>query len=119
MREHFALIARITFGMGQLVGIAYLTLVVWLVTSWMADDGWAARASDADWWTLGGQRAGIGLFVAALAGGALLGINHLLARWRLGFPLLRPSQVAWLGAAPIALASVVGAMNFIVERPYM
>jgi hypothetical protein len=119
MRERFALIARITLGMGQLVGIAYLTLVAWLVTSWMVDDGWASRASDADWWALGAQRAGIGLFVAALAGGVLLGINHLLLRWNLGYSWLRPAHVAWLGGAAIALASVIGAINFIVERPYM
>ena len=85
----------------------------------MVDDGWAARASDMDWWALAGQRAGLGIFVATLAGGVLLGINQLLARWKLGFPLLRPAQVAWIGAAAIALSSVVGAINFIIERPFM
>jgi len=83
------------------------------------DDNWAARAKEADWWSLAGQRASLGLFVAAFAGAVLLGFNHVLARRALVFPWLQPARIAWLAAAAIAFTSLIGAIDFIIERPYM
>lgn len=119
MRELIFMVTRIVFGVVQLTGVGYAALVAWLITSWMVDDAWAAQARDADWWALAGQRAAVGLCAAGLAGAVLLGTNHLLARWRLGFPGLKPVQVACIGAATVALATMTGAVNFIVERPFM
>ena len=119
MSELAVKILRSVSSMLQLIGVAYLTLIAWLTSTWMVDDGWAARAGDADWWMLAVTRAGLGVLAAAVAGGSLLVLNHGLARWRLGFAGLRPVPVAWMGAGAIGAASVIGAIYFAVERPFM
>jgi hypothetical protein len=119
MRNRGAILASILLGIGQLVGVCYAALVVILANTAMTDDGWAAHASDADWWALACRRLLFGLLVATFTGGILLVMNHVLARWRIGFPMLRPPQVAWISAAGISAASLIGAIDFFVVRPYM
>lgn len=117
--EPVRVIARILLCLCQFAAVAYVTLLAWLMSGWFANDSWAAGASDADWLLIAGQRAAAGLLAAALVGGILLGVNHLFARWRLTFPMLRPTWIAWIGAATVGSASLVGAITFDVVRPFM
>jgi hypothetical protein len=111
-------VARVVIATLQGVGVIYVALVAWLASSWMADDSWAAGATDADWWLLAGKRSLQGLAAALVVGLLLLAINHAMVYWRLESQRARPLRTALIGTVVVAVASVAGAIQFAVQRPW-
>jgi hypothetical protein len=118
MSEVAANIARVLIATAQGIGVIYMALVAWLASSFMADDSWAARATDVDWWLLAGKRSLIGLTMALVVGVVLLAVNHAMIYWKLESRAARPRRTALIGAAVVAGASLVGALQFAIERPW-
>jgi len=118
MSDFISLIVRLLLGCAQLVGVAYATLVTWLMAVWMAGGHWAANARDIDWWVEGLKRLGGGVLIAALVGGVLLIVNRAFAHWGIAMRVA-PIRIAIVGASVVAIAAIAGAIQFIVTRPYM
>jgi hypothetical protein len=119
MSDLGAIIVRVVAFVLQLAGVAYASLIAWLMSVWMVDDSWAVHASDADWWVAAGKRVALGLIGAAIVGGVLFVFNRALVHWKLASPTARPLRAALLGTTVVAIASIAGAVIFVVERPFM
>ena len=118
MSEVAANIVRVLIATGQGVGVIYVALVAWFASSFMADDSWAARATNSDWWLLAGKRSLTGLGMALVVGVVLLAINHAMVHWKLESRAARPWRTALIGAVVVAGASVGGALQFAIEKPW-
>jgi hypothetical protein len=118
MSEVAANIARVVIATLEGVGVIFVALVAWSANTWMADDSWAARATDADWWLLAGRRSLSGFAMALVVGVLLLAINRALIYWKLESPRARPLRTASIGALVVAAASADGAIQFAVQRPW-
>jgi hypothetical protein len=118
MSEVAANIARVLIATVQAVGVIYVALVAWLASSFMADDSWAARATDADWWLLAGKRSLTGLALALVVGVVLLAVNYVMIYWKLESRAARPLRTALIGVVVVAAASLVGALQFAIARPW-
>lgn len=103
----------------ELYVIGYATLVAYLLNVWMESDNFALQATELDWWLLAGRRVVITLFFALLISAVIYYINRLLVRRRyLPWPGLHRYS-AWLSFACMTTASLVGAVGFIINKPYI
>lgn len=118
MSEVGANIARVIIAALQGVAVIYVALVAWLSSTFMADDSWADGATDVDWWLLAGRRSLTGLAMALVVGVALLAINHAMIHWKLESPTAQPRRTALIGGLVVAAASLAGALQFAIERPW-
>jgi hypothetical protein len=119
MSEFVRLTARLLLAIAQLCAVAYVALVTWLMSVWMAGDHWAAHARAVDWWVAGLERLAAGVLIGAFVGGSLLVVNRALAHWGLAPTTAKTSRIGLAGASVIVVAALVGTIQFIVTHPFM
>lgn len=100
----------------EALAAAYVSLIAFVMSDWMVDEGRAFRMSDTDWVLTGGLRLlGWSLVGAAFACGV-----RWVNRW---FGWVRPpgflSCLPLVLAACIVLASAIGAATFVIDKPFM
>jgi hypothetical protein len=97
----------------------YLALMVWLLSGWMVDDSQAFRMASSDWYMEAARRFGAALLVGLLFGASAYVANRRWVTPRLpGWPLLGTRAAVAL-ASGIVLSGAVGAVQFVVTKPFM
>lgn len=99
--------------------LCYGTLMAWLMSGWFRDDAAAAGMQPADWWVIAAERLVVCAFATMLAAGCVLPVNRWLAgiagqtasRW--------PLVTAGLFVVFPVCASVGGAIQFGITKPFM
>jgi hypothetical protein len=102
----------------ELCATGYLALVSWLWSVWMVDDSRAFAMTTIDWYRSGFFRFFEGAVLAALFGVGTFYLNGLLMKKFDPRPLFRPAVSAGF-AVVILVASLAGAIEFILTKPYM
>ena len=102
----------------EAVVTAYVALVVYLISGWMVNDAAAFRMVTADWIKTGLGRLAYGIGVAGVLAGLLWGMNKVLLP-RLGGGREWPSRIAALAFGLVVLVAILGALQFIIERPFL
>jgi hypothetical protein len=109
-----AISVLLDFGVGM-----YLAFFFWLASVWMIDDSMAARFTPADWRYVAFERAAFGLLAASIFGL----VSAIFLRFVFGrlFPeRKRPSwMLAGFAGWPIAVGTIAGSIQFLIEKPYM
>ena len=103
----------------ELYVIGYATFKAYLLNAWMESGSFARRATELDWWLAALQRVGMSLLLAGAVSAALFYINRLLVRrhylkWT---SFHRNSAVLCFGL--ITIAALLGAVSFLITKPYM
>ena len=103
---------------GELMLVAYLAVAAWLTSAWFIDDSLAFRLDANGWWLVALKRVCVWTAVSVFVGVLVLFIHRTVFA-RIGFPRLAANlSGALAGAAPL-VASVLGALQFGYERPFM
>jgi hypothetical protein len=103
----------------ELAALCYGTLMAWLLSAWFLDDAIAAEMKPNDWWAVAAGRLVVCTVVALLAAGCILLVNRWLARVA-GQPSSRwPLVTAKLFVVFPIGASLAGALQFGMTKPYM
>ena len=96
----------------------YLAFTAWILSSWMVDEGLAARLTPSGWYSIGAQRFGLVAMVStAFTWLAWVANRHWLAR----AVSLTPRTLGWLAGglgAAILLAGLVGSLQFVTRKPF-
>lgn len=100
----------------EILAALYLSWIAFLMATWFVDDGIAFTMTDVDWRRAGVHRFLLGCLAGAVFGAVVWLVNRVLGFGRQpGFPKCLP----WLLAGFLVLASGVGALLFVSERPYI
>ena len=100
----------------EILAALYLAWVAFLMANWFVDDGIAFTMTDADWRRVGVDRFLRGCLAGAVFGALVWFANRLLGFGRQpGFPKCLP----WVLASFFVVASGLGALWFVIERPYI
>ena len=105
--------------LAELVVLGYVMLLAFLLTAWMESDGFAAQATEIDWWIESGKRLLVVGGAATVFAIVVWLANNRLFRW-LGYRNLRLSL--WSAIAVfllVAAAGAIGAVNFVITKPFM
>lgn len=99
--------------------IGYASLVAYLFNAWMQSDSFAIHATEIDWWLEAAKRTGMSLLLALAVSAALFYVNRLLVKRRYikWVAFHRHSGLACF--ILIALAALAGAINFLINKPYL
>ena len=89
------------------------------LSSWFIDDSEAFRLDTAGWYRIGGQRLLFAVGLAILGGSIVYVGNRLLLPHLWPDPQRSPRRLHWWLGGLILVAGVVGAITFVVTRPYM
>ena len=103
----------------EVVVAAYLSLLVYLLSTWMVDDAVAAGMTDVDWYATAAKRLALSIFVGATFA---WGVHQVNRRWvvaPVGDSRRHARWAALILGAWVVLAGVLGAIRFVVERPFM
>jgi hypothetical protein len=97
----------------------FLSFVIWVYCDWMIDDSMAAHMSPIDWACIACERLFWGFVLAVFVGVLLSIINRLI--YSLLFP--RHKRLNWFLAGTagfvIAIAAIIGSIQFYIEKPFM
>jgi len=104
--------------LGQVAGAVYLAVIVWLLSVWLIDDSLAFRLTPGGWYWLGLQRLGFALAVAVGAAIASYVLNLALVRWFVPDYRRLARYVSIALGGVVALAGVIGCIEFVVRKPY-
>jgi hypothetical protein len=99
----------------EALAAACISLIAFFMSGMWVDDGIAFQMTDADWKMVGCVRFGEWLGVSLAFGVFVAGVNWLQGRLT-GLQLSR--RLPFLLPLPIVLASGLGALQFIHERPF-
>lgn len=100
--------------------IGYASLVAYLFNAcWMKSDSFAVRASEMDWWLEAGKRSGMSLLLALAVSAALFYINRLLVKRRYIKWVAFHRYSALVCFIFIMIATLAGALNFLINKPYL
>ena len=99
----------------EAVAAACLSFVAFFVSGMWVDDGIAFQMTEADWKTEGCVRFLWWLLISLSFGAAIAGLHWLLGRV---FGLQLSRRLPCLLPLPIAIASGLGAVQFISENPF-
>jgi hypothetical protein len=103
----------------EVLAAAYLSLLVYLLATWMVDDTAAARMTDLDWYSVTAKRLGVLMLVGFAFG---WGVHEVNRRWVVppfGGSRRHAVWAALMLGAWVVLAGVLGAIRFVVDRPFM
>ena len=110
---------------GVLVLVAESAVFAWalfmsfLLAAWMEGDGFAARATELDWWIEAGKR----MTVATIAAGIFSVLAFYISRYAFRWAGITSDRVALLTAAGAFVlligAAAVGAITFVVTKPFI
>ncbi|MEA2488666.1 MAG: hypothetical protein QOH21_458 [Acidobacteriota bacterium] len=103
----------------ETAALCYGTLMAWLLSIWFLDDTVVAAMQPADWWTIAAERVVICAAVALPAAICILVVNRWLARVAGQTSSRWPLVTAGLFAALPVGASLTGALQFGITKPYM
>ena len=98
---------------------AYLSIVVWLLSVWMMDDSQAAAMVPLDWYIEALRRLVAAAVIGSVFGGILFLTNRRLAAALFPRSPSLSIGIAWALAACVILAGAVGAVQFVVTKPFM
>jgi hypothetical protein len=99
----------------EILAALYLSWIAFLMAIWFVDDGIAFTMTDADWRRVGVDRFLRGCLAGAVFGALVWFVNRLLGFGRQpGFARCLP----WVLTSFFVVASGVGALCFVYERPY-
>jgi zinc transporter ZupT len=101
------------------LGALYAATVAFALSSWFIDDSEAFRLSTVGWYRTGGQRLLLALVMAVLGGSVVYIANRFLLPHLWPDPQRSPTRLHWWVGGLILIAGVVGAITFVVTRPYM
>jgi hypothetical protein len=96
----------------------YLALMAWILSSWMVDDGLAARLTPSGWYLIGAQRFGLVALVSTAFTCVAWVANR---RWLPRAVSSTPRTLGWLAGglgAAILLAGLVGSVHFVTRKPF-
>lgn len=99
----------------EILAALYLSWIAFLMAIWFVDDGIAFSMTDADW-----RRVGVERFLQGAAAGVVFGALVWLANRLLGFGR-QPGFLKclpWVLTSVFVVASGLGALWFVTERPY-
>lgn len=100
----------------EILAALYLSWVAFLMAYWFIDDGIAFTMTDADWRRVGVDRFLRGCLASGVFGAVVWLVNRVLGIGRQpGFLKCLP----WLLTSFFVVASGVGALLFVGERPYI
>ena len=103
----------------ELLALGYFVLMAWLLSGWFLDDAQVDHMQPMDWWIIAGQRVAMYAGVAVLLAGVVFVLNRWLFR-RLSLTESRlPRLMAPLFFLLPFIASLIGAIQFGVTKPYM
>ncbi len=103
----------------ELAGAFYLSMLCWLMTAWMIDEGDAIRYSQADWNFLALKRLGIAAIASLAGAGIIYGFNRLIQRE------VTKQNNRWLSYMPLIvfgmtiISALAGAIEFVLTKPWM
>jgi len=98
---------------------AWALLMSFFLTGWMTGDGFAARASEMDWWIEAGKRMTIATTGAAVFSILTFFVNRHALRW-VGVVNERVALFTAVGAFVLLLgAAAAGAIDFVTTKPFM
>jgi hypothetical protein len=103
----------------ELVVLGYVMLLAFLLTVWMESDSFAVRAAEIDWWIESAKRLFVVGGAATVFAVTLWLINKPLFRW-LGYRNQRLSLFSAVAVFLLVIAAgIIGAVNFVVTKPFM
>jgi hypothetical protein len=117
-KRYINVVAVVVFAAEVAVAL-YLTVIAWLMSGWFAGDNWAARATDGDWIKTALIRFGVFLVVGAIAGFGTWRLNRWLSSKGASIPNVVPALSGGILAGSIVIASAVGSIQFLVNRPWL
>jgi len=97
----------------------YLAVMAWILSSWVIDDGLAARLTPSGWYLIGAQRLGVTAVVSTAFTWVAWVANR---RWLPRAVSSTPRTLGWLAGglgAAILLAGLVGTVQFVTRRPFL
>jgi len=103
----------------DVVGAVYVSVLTYLMTIWMLDDGIAEKMADFDWYFVGIQRLGLGCVFALVVALLYYVLYYFVSRTYLSKfkkPLLYSLFLSFIF---IFTTSLVGSINFVIDKPYM
>ena len=110
---------RIAIILLEMFVIVNAILIVFLMTTWMEDHTFATSASEIDWWIIAGQKFLVAIVLSVVASILLLLVNRPLFIWS-GFTNERlPYITAKIMFISLFISSLIGAIIFAVEKPYI
>lgn len=115
---HTRIRVLLLLGVECLVSI-YLALMAWVLSTWMVDDGLAARMTPGGWYLIAAQRLCAVTAVSAVFTLAAWIVNtrcvHRGVTWS-------PRTLSWLAGGlggAIFLAGFVGCVQFVIRKPFL
>jgi len=110
---------------GMVVLVTELGVFAWalfmsfLLTAWMEGDGFAARATEMDWWIEAGKRMTVATIGAAIFSILTFFVNRHALRWA-GVINERVAFFTAVGAFVLLLgAATAGAISFVITKPFI
>jgi hypothetical protein len=101
------------------VGItAYVALWKWLLAVWPLDDSVGTRLTDHDWQVGAEFRALDALVAGLLVAGGLFALNWIATRRTTLLPRPWAPRLAIAGGVVVWAAGTVGAIKFLITRPW-
>ena len=119
MTPRTATICAVVAIVAELLIGAYATLFAYLGSAWFTDDSWAMRATETDWLWTGVVRFAICLVVAVIGGVATWQINRWLVARGARISSYVPRISGGIVAASIVIASAIGSVQFVVQKPWL
>jgi hypothetical protein len=103
----------------EVAAASYLGVLIWLFAVWMLDDSTAYPMAPGNWYLEAARR-----FTMTSLGSVLFGALCYFAnrRWATALVPSQPKVAWWIGVAlgaGLALVGLVGAVQFVVEKPFM
>jgi hypothetical protein len=103
----------------ELVVLGYVMMMAFLFNVWMEHDSFAVQATEIDWWIESAKRLILAGVAATVFAVMLWLVNKSLFRW-LGYRNQRLSVISAIVAFLLVIAAgIIGAVNFIVTKPFM
>jgi hypothetical protein len=103
----------------EVPAVAYVSVIAWLTSVWFLDDQAASQMNAADWWLVASKRLGI-CVIGAACFAAVVYLGTRLAVGRAGTKRNRAPVVnAAVVFVVVVVASLAGALQFAITKPYM
>ena len=114
-----ARVAGVVVLVTELGVFAWALFMSFLLTAWMEGDGFAAKATEMDWWIEAGKRMTVATIGAAIFSILTFFVNRHALRWT-GIINERIALFMAVGAFVLLLgAATAGAIGFVITKPFI
>jgi hypothetical protein len=119
MKVVLKVICLIVLLIANVVAAIFLSFMAWLYCDWMIDDSMVTTMTTIDWAFIACERLFWAMALAAVVGIVLGVINRVV--YSLFFPERKRPHWLLSGIAGIciAIAGIIGSVEFFIEKPYM